>query len=55
MLAVKVDADIACLLDHRVRHIEEVNGPDDEDADHDHCMMNDDRHVQEVNSSEYSK
>ena len=28
MLAMQVDGDIASLLDHRVRHVQEVDGPE---------------------------
>ena len=34
VLAVEVDADVARLLDHRVGHVQEVNGPDGDDGDH---------------------
>ena len=34
VLAVEVDADVARLLDHRVGHVQEVNGPDGDDAGH---------------------
>ena len=34
VLAVEVDADVARLLDHRVGHVQEVNGPDGDDDGH---------------------
>ena len=55
VLAVKVDADVARLLDHRVGHVQEVNGPDGDDAGHvdDHDDDGDDEDHNDDDHDEY--